>query len=109
MAHQKSEVPGNALATAAMTERLLSKTGHAVHAASYRMEVMDTDGIRISRISVRAKNGPAGEWFAVVNADTVEGAIVAFHTADSFHGCIEGLCNRLMNGSFKWKEDEYAK
>lgn len=103
-----TEVPGSVLATAAMTQRILTKAGHAVHAASYRMETLEDEGVSVLRIAFKARGGPSGEWLAVIGAATHEGAKVAFHSADSFHGCVEGVCNRLMNGSLKWKDDEYA-
>lgn len=103
-----TEVPGSVLATAAMTQRILTKAGHAVHSASYRMEVLEGEGVGVTKIAFKARGGPSGEWLAVIGVDTPDGSKVAFHSADSFHGCVEGVCNRLMNNSLKWKDDEYA-
>lgn len=106
--HHKTEVPGNVLATAAMTERILARTGLSVHKATYRMEVMLEEGIEITAIKFRATAGPTGEWLAIVTARTENNGVVAFHSGTSFAECLEGVCNRIVNGSLKWKEDEYA-
>lgn len=106
--HRNQEVPGNVLATAAMTERILQKTGYVVHQSGYRMEAMEEEGIEITRISFKARGGPSGEWLAVVTAATENGSVVAFYSADSYPAAVEGVANKLMNGSFKWKEDQYG-
>lgn len=105
----KREVPGNVLATAAMTERILSKTGLAVHQAAYSLERMEHDGNTIKAIRFMAKGGATGEWLAVITAVGEGGAVVAFHSGEGLTQVIEGTMNRLNNGSLKWKADEYAK
>lgn len=107
--HHKQEVPSNVVATAAMTERILSKTGFALHSTDHRLDSMIDEGIVIKQISLKASAGPRGEWLAVVTADTENGSIVAFHSSEGFTTVVEGVCNRLINGSLKWREDQYAK
>lgn len=107
--HRNNEVPGNVLATAAMTERLLSKAGLALYQAANSMDRLHEEEIHITAIRFKPRGLEAGEWLAVVTAEMDGSAVVAFHSGDGFVTTVTGICNRIMNGSLKWKEDEYAK
>lgn len=107
--HHKAEVPGNVLATAAMTERILVKAGVSLHKAAYRLEELEDEGVAIKAIRFVARGGATGEWLGVITCETENGAVVAFHSGDGFVNVVEGLCNKVVNGSLKWREDEYAK
>lgn len=108
MKHKDQEVPGNVLATAALTERILSKTGHSVHMAGHAMSNMEQNGLSILRISFKATGSVDGSWLAIISASSENGSVVAFHSGDSFPSTLQGVCSRIVNGSLKWKEDEYA-
>lgn len=107
--HRKNEVPGNVLATVAMTERILTKTGHVVHMANHSIERLEEGGEHVKAIRLTSRGRAAGEWLAIVTLSTSEGEFVAFHSGDGFQQTLEGTCQRIINGSLKWKEDEYAK
>lgn len=102
------EVPGNVLATAALTARLLERTGHRVHMAMLAMINYEEQGLKIVRITFKAPGDVNGEWLGIITAQSENGGVVAFHSGDGFVSTVEGLLNRLNNGSLKWKEDEYA-
>lgn len=104
-----SEVPGNTLASQAMVDRLLGKTGKAVHQMGHRIEMLVEEGIEIKQVRLKQNLDAAGDWLAVVTARTESSHIVAFHSADGFVECLEGLCSKMTNGSVRWREDEHAK
>jgi len=103
------EVPGNAMATQALIDRVLTKTGHAVHELNHLGIGMEDEGWLLKAIRFAPQGSAAGEWLAVITVQSPEGPLVSFHGGSTFADCIEGLRNRLKNGSLKWKVDEYAK
>lgn len=107
--HKDQEVPGNVLATQVLTDRLLSKTGFAVHTIHQWFEAAQDHGIYLKALRFSTKDGPSADWLCVVTVDTDEGPRVGFQSGSTFGDAVEGLKNRLQNGTFKWKEDEYAK
>ncbi len=109
MKHKDMEVPGNILASAALTDRILTKVGLAVHMSQHTMERMSEEGMVVIRITFKAGSGVHADWLAIIAVKTEGGGIVAFHSAPSFPATVEGLCHRVNNGSLKWKEDQYAE
>lgn len=107
-ARSKVEQPGAALATAAMVDRVLSTTGHAIHELVHLLSAMEDEGNSVKALRLKPQGGVKGEWLAVITVSTPEGGIVAFHSGAALPSTIEGLRNRLRNGSLKWKDDEYA-
>lgn len=109
MTKSNPEVPGNAMATAAMTQRILSMAGHTVYMTDHRFDNLYTEGIAIKAIRFKNDGHPAGTWLCVVTAETESGSIVAFHNDTGFRACLLGVLARIENNSLKWKEDQYAK
>ena len=107
--HKDQEVPGNVIASRALTDRLLAKTGFAVHSIHQWFEAAQDHGIHLKALRFSTRDGPSGDWLCVVTVDTDEGPRVGFQSGSTFNDAIEGLKNRLLNGRMTWKEDEYAK
>jgi len=66
-------------------------------------------GIFIKAFRLVLKDPDLDEWLVVITASTENGQIVAFHGGTSMIEAFTSALNRLVNGSLKWKEDEYAR
>lgn len=108
MPKNKTEVPGNVLATQANIERIVSFTGQAVHKADYRVSDINPQRLNIKQFKIKAPPGGQGMWMGVVTAIIDDVAVVGFHQGETFGRCLEGLCSRIANGSLNWRHDEYA-
>lgn len=103
------DIPGNAMGSAALHQRMLMASGRKLQQLEHSLENVMDEGVRINRITFKCGGDVRGSWLAIVTAVTAEGPIVTFHSAEGIVSTIEGLSNKLRNGSLKWKEDEYAK
>ena len=114
MSHQadvkaaRKGVPGNSLASQALVQRVLLKTGIYVHKIEEAFQLLENHGVYVKALRFSLKDGADGDWMAVLTADTDDGPMVAFNTGATFGDCLSGLSARLDNGTLKWKEDEYA-
>ena len=103
------ERPGNVLATQASVERHMLKLASAVYRADASYFENPPPGFQLKTIKFKSPPHAGGEWLAIVTAELEGAPSVAFHSGDSFPDCLRGLCSKLVNGSLRWKEDEYAK
>ena len=108
MSKNPHEVPGNVLATAASVERVMMKTARSLYMTDQRVSDDLPNRVNLRQLRIKAPAQIGGEWFAVVTAYLEDAPVVAFHSGSSFVSTIEGVCNRINNGSLKWKDDEYA-
>lgn len=70
----------------------------------YRSWTMDVVGL-----SIRAPKVRGDEFLVTVRGLDSDGApYVAFHSAVELDDALSGLHARLLNGSLKWRPDEYA-
>lgn len=106
--HKDLEIPGNTIATAAMVDRIITKTGDVIHKTSFTLERWWEVDTRVKAIRFKNKGEPGVGWLVVITIDTREGPKVAFHEGDTFQSALEGMCKRILNGSLKWKDDQYA-
>lgn len=70
---------------------------------------LDEDELTIKAIRIRYPEFPGGEYFLVITADVADKPCVAFSVGQGVLDVILVLAHRQMNGSLKWKEDQYAK
>lgn len=102
------EVPGNVMATGAAVQKEMLKVARELYRFDDRQERLHEQGDVITSVRFRAPEMPGGEWLAVINLITSDGAFVGFHSDVSFVAAVRGVCSRVNNGSIKWKEDQYA-
>lgn len=102
------DIPGDAMGSAVMHQRMLLKSGQSLHNLAYGTEHMFDQGVRIRRITFKCGGDPRGSWLVIITVVTAEGPLVAFHNGEGLLSAVEGLAARIRNGSLKWKEDEYA-
>lgn len=109
MTKRNTEVPGNTLESQRLFDREMIKIGRAVLSLQSRLEHMADEGVEVKALRLTYRNGVHGEVLCVVTAGTESGGIVAFHSADGLGEVLKGVSARMVNGSIKWKEDEYAR
>jgi len=107
MSNRNSDVPGNPVSSAALMDREMLKRARWLYLVSSYCEREGEQDIRIRSIRIKVPEGGRGEYLGVVTADTETASLVAFHVGDDLVGCLSGLCTRIMNGSLKWREDEF--
>lgn len=66
--------------------------------------------VAVTGFSVRAPQSPGGDFLITIRAlDHEGGPVVAWHGSPELGNAIQGLHNRLRNGSLKWRADEWAR
>ena len=66
--------------------------------------------VEVTAWRIRAPRDENDDYMVVVTAIGVDGeALVGFHSGVSLAETIAGMCNRVRNGSMRWRPDEYAK
>jgi len=66
--------------------------------------------VEVTGFSVRAPLVQHGEYLMVIKGtDEAGGPIVAFHSSTSLADLFTGCANRLVNGSLKWRDDEFRR
>lgn len=105
MSKDKHDQVGN-VASAAIVEREMLKLANALYVFDGRFSRESLDDIALRGLKFVAPPRSDGEWLAVVTAWQGSEAVVAFHRDSSFVQCVQGVCNRLNNGSLRWKEDQ---
>lgn len=69
------------------------------------MMAEDTQGMRITHMTVRSGFERGGEFLVTVKAQ-IEGRLyVAFHSANSPEDAITGALDRARDNALKWRED----
>jgi len=103
----RNEVEGNAMASVEAVQRMMLKLAQKVLQTDGMLQRLYEGEVDVVSIKFIAPNMDKGEWMAVVSG-TVNGTpVVAFHGGTEFHECLEGVLNRLQNGSMAWKADKY--
>lgn len=70
----------------------------------YRSLSVDVVGL-----SVRSPKVQGGDFLITLRGFGDDGGpLVAFHGSPDLGECFRGMHNRLMNGSLRWRVDEYA-
>jgi hypothetical protein len=103
------EVPGNALASAQAFTRGLLRQAETISLFEHSVERLEDDDTWVRSLSIRLPDGVRTSYLIVARADTPEGAVVAFHDAPQLLEALGGFCERLRNGSLRWKPDEYRR
>ena len=86
------------------------RLGRAVDQIGLAMGGYRDLAVEVTGLSVRAPDEARPEFFLVIRGLDAEGApVVAFHSAFSLDEAFVGLEARLLNGSLRWRVDEYAR
>ena len=84
--------------------------GRAVDEVGLVMSGHRNVSVGITGMSIRGPVEAGGDFLATVRGRDVGGApVVSFHGDPDLGALFRGLHNRLMNGSLKWRPDEWAK
>lgn len=103
------DVPGNSVASAAQFDRELMRTGEALLRFETLADNLADGGAVIRELRVQCPGHKRNDYLVVVKADTSEGAVIGFCGGDTLHEALRNLVGRLQSGTFRWKDDEYAK
>lgn len=103
-----TEVPGNAVASAQLVEQEMVKLAVSLYKVEAHIERLIKEEVYLKSIRLRAPQVRGGEWLAVVSIEVSGEGKVGFHSADGLTTVLRGTAARLLNGSMKWKDDEYA-
>ena len=108
MTMKNLEVPGNVLQTGYNVQSVMLKLARPVFLFSQRSELEPDTDKRFKLIKFKAPNLPGGEWLGIATIELEGQPYVGFHKADDFASCVQGMMNRINNGSIQWKEDQYG-
>lgn len=75
---------------------------------SGRLEHWWSEGFDLKGIRVRPPADAYSEWLVTITAVREGEPLVAFTTSDELGSALHLALARLMNGSLKWQEDQYA-
>lgn len=97
-------------ASKAAAGRLITRLGAALERLDVWVSEAPDDEKYVTGLNFRVRYDTEGDVLAVVKADTADGPIVGFHSAETVSAALLGLLARMDNGSLKWREDiPYAK
>ena len=66
-------------------------------------------GVQVQGFSIRIPAVQGGDFLITVRGLLDDGTpAVAFHGSPDFGEALRGLRNRIMNGSLKWRPDQYG-
>lgn len=92
-----------------ITERM-ARVGEAVMNLSAIMQGYRATSIQVTGFTVRGPADRGGEFLITVRAIDEEGQpIVAFNSAVELDDALQGVYSRMMNGTLKWRPDQYAR
>ena len=105
----KKDIPGNARASHAQFERHVYDSGLGWLNCVRDFRRLYEDGVVITGIKIKGLWHGQDEYFMIIQAQTENECIVAFHSSTDEAGLWRGLSNRIRSGKLKWKVDEYGK
>lgn len=109
MTKKNEEVPGNVLATQANIQREASRLSYALHKLDFVVQEDDERDPWLVGLRIKPPGDDSAEWLVVATGDTLEGAVVAFHTAGTLTEALRGVAERYVNKTLKWRDDEYRR
>lgn len=106
MAREKHE--GNTVgATAEFQAECMDKVGRLMRFDRLYVSHVK-EGQRLVDIRLKAPPPGGSEWMVIVKMETAEGRFVTFVTGSGLMGALSVAIEKVMNGTAKWKEDQYA-
>jgi len=94
----------------AQEDRRLQRIGVSVDWLDQAFAGPTRQGAEYRGLTVRPPKPGSAEFLLVIRGEDAEGGpLVAFHSATDLSSALEGLAERLRNGSLQWRVDEYAK
>lgn len=103
------DVPGNAMASAAQTARLLQDWGAALAYLERAVAAARaSDEFHVKGVSIRWQTGASEEYLLTIRGEGPDGPVVAFNSAYTLGELWRTTYHRFVQGKLKWKKDEYA-
>lgn len=109
MAKKKHVEHGSALRGAVAFQEELAQEALLIRRMERWFDGKDEDEFDLKAMRFKAPIEETGEYLLVVTAWVNGVSMVCFTNGDSVYGCLSAFAKRLLNGSIKWKEDEYAQ
>jgi hypothetical protein len=106
---RKDKEAGSAVNRQVAFDKEMFKKGIKVTRMSNHIEKTETHDTGVTSIRFKAPTDERAEWFGVVSYVHEGEPLVAFHSGETFEEVLLGVCSRFVNGSLKWKEDQYVK
>jgi hypothetical protein len=104
-----TEVPGNSMASAANYARAMVRLAESITDFERQADRLSEEDLLLTSMTVRLPGYDRTDYLLVLRGTTPQGPVVAFHNAPTLWETMEGVVNRLKNGSLKWKEDQYGR
>ena len=106
---KKVDVPGNAMESQLAFQRSCLRFAGKMYRFEHLVDEWSSDDIWLKSLSVRVPMHEGGEYLITMRTTKHGSEEVAFHAGSSLWETLEGMINRMSNGSLRWKSDEYAK
>lgn len=106
MAREKES--GSSLGQLRAYQAELEKVGVALLQLDTAVRRYRKEGNELRDIRLKAPPEEEGEWFVIVRAVVQGDPFVGFHSAYSAGDALRGAVNRVLNGTMKWKADDYG-
>lgn len=88
---------------------VVSSIGQSIVNLERALERLDEEDFAIISITVNTVYGGRDDYMVVVRARAGDKRVVAFHSAATYWEAIKGAADRIVNGTLKFKEDQYAR
>ena len=96
---------GNAASKA--YERILARVGATLAVAENRLDNAFDSGLWIQSVTFRMPTQDKPDYLAIVKGVQDDARVIAFHGTPTLIEAVDGVFQRLYNGSLKFKEDHW--
>lgn len=109
MARSKQKEHGSALKGAVAFQEELAQEALVLRRVDRWLGLQEEDNFRLVALKLRAPMEDSAEYLVVVSAYVDGRAMVGFSAGSTIMEALLICSRRILNGSIKWKEDQYAQ
>jgi hypothetical protein len=102
------DIPGNSLASAQAVARTLIRQAETIAMMEFCTRDWEDADTYMGNMTIKFPTYERSEYMIVARCQKEGQALVCFHNAPTFLEVVSGFCERLRNGTLKWKEDQYG-
>lgn len=89
-------------------DKLVANLADSVVRADGAIERWGDEDVYIQSMTISTIWKGRDDYMVVVRANVGGQSKVAFHAAETFYEAVKGVCDRIVNKSLAWKDDQYA-
>lgn len=108
MAQGKQKEQGSALKGAVAFQEELAQEALVIRRVDRWLGLQEEDDFRLTGLKLRAPIEYSGEYLVIISAYVQGQPMVGFSSGSTIMEALLVCSRRILNGSIKWKDDQYA-